>query len=349
VSAPLCSRAAVLSVAVAATIVLGVSGCGGSTPRLLSRTHETMGTRVTVTVWTADDGRAHDAFAAIFAEFDRLDALLSVWQPGSDISRVNAQAGQGPVDVSIETLEILRLAHTISGWTDGAFDVTFGALTDIWRFDHDRDGRVPTGEEIAARLPLVDYRAVRLDAETGTVAIERPGTRIHVGGIGKGYAVDRAVELLRAYGHTDFMVQFGGDLYVGGRAGDEPWRLGINDPRGAPDDSFAMLELSDATLSTSGDYERAFERDGIRYHHILDPRTGQPARGARSVTIVAKHAAIADGLSTGVFVLGAHKGLELVERLPEVEAVIVSADNEVLVSSGLRNRLTILHPPTPGR
>jgi thiamine biosynthesis lipoprotein len=260
---------------------------------------------------------------------------------------MNAAAGLGPVTVSRETLEILDAAHTVSTWTGGKFDITFGALSDLWKFDHDQDNQVPAGDLITARLPLVDYSAVAVDRAARTAALALTGMRVHLGGIGKGYAVDRAVAMLRAFGLRDFMVQFGGDLYVSGRAGDSPWRLGINDPRGPANDSFAVVELSDATFSTSGDYERFFLRAGTRYHHILDPDTGQPARGCRSVTIVAPSAMLADALSTGVFVMGAHAGMELVERLPDVEAVIVSADNEVLVSSGLHTRMRLIHPPTP--
>jgi thiamine biosynthesis lipoprotein len=142
------------------------------------------------------------------------------------------------------------------------------------------------------------------------------------------------------------MIQAGGDLYVGGNRGDRPWRLGINDPRGPGGRSFARVELSDATFSTSGDYERFFMKDGVRYHHILDPDTGQPARGCRSVTIVAKDALMADGLSTGVFILGPDAGMALIERLPDVEGVIVTAANQVLVSSGLKGRFVLSAPPT---
>jgi FAD:protein FMN transferase len=143
------------------------------------------------------------------------------------------------------------------------------------------------------------------------------------------------------------MVQAGGDLYVAGAAGTTPWRLGIQDPRGPANEPFATVELADATFSTSGDYERYFERDGVRYHHILDPDTGQPARGTRSVTIVTRQATWADGLSTGVFILGPQQGMALVERLPDVEAVIVTAENEVLVSSGLRDRVEVRRAPSP--
>ena len=308
-----------------------------------------MGTEVALTAWTADEGRAYRAFAAVFAEFDRLDALLSVWKPGSDVLRVNAAAGKRPVTVSPEVIDILETAQTVSAWTHGKFDVTFGALSDVWKFDHDMDRRVPTRSAIEARLPLVDYRAVVVDRHASTVFVSRPGMHIHLGGIGKGYAVDRAVSMLHAVGLRDFMIQFGGDLYVAGTADDGPWRLGISDPRGAAGDSFAAVELSDSTLSTSGDYERFFVDAGVRYHHILDPDTGEPARGCRSVTIVARSAMMADALSTGAFIMGAQQGMQLIEDLPDVEGVIVSADNEVLISTGLRDRLRIIHPPANAR
>jgi thiamine biosynthesis lipoprotein len=170
--------------------------------------------------------------------------------------------------------------------------------------------------------------------------------RAHLGGIGKGYAVDRGAAILRARGFHDFMIQSGGDLFVSGRRGGRPWRLGIRDPRGPEDRSIAALDLSNSTFSTSGDYERFFIKDGVRYHHILDPDLGEPARGCRSVTIVA---------TTGIprrravhwrIRAGAREGMALIERLPDVEGVIVTSGNQVLVSSGLRGRLVTLAPPT---
>ena len=306
-----------------------------------------MGSILHLTAWTGDEAAARAAFARAFAEFDRLESLLSTWREGSDVLRLNAAAGQAPVNVHEDTRRVLDAARQVSEWTDGAFDVTFGALADIWKFDHDQDNRVPTPGEVAARRPLVGYRYVHVDPGPGTAVIERAGMRIHLGGIGKGYAVDRAVAILREAGLRDFMVQAGGDLYVAGVDGQVPWHLGIQDPRGPPDTPFATVDVADATFSTSGDYERFFEQDGVRYHHILDPATGQPARGCRSVTIVARQATVADGLSTGVFVLGPERGMALVERLPDVEAVIVTADNRVLVSSGLRGRVHVVRPPTP--
>jgi len=305
-----------------------------------------MGTEVHLTAWTADETRAAAAFAQVFDEFDRLDGLMSVWREGSDVVRINAEADRAPVHVSSEVLEALKAARQVSEWTDGKFDVTFAALSGLWKFDQDIDGRVPSRAAIEARLPFIDYMGVVLDERAGTVSLSRPGMKVSLGGIGKGYAIDRAAAILRAAGVTDFMIQSGGDLYLGGRRGDRPWRAGIQDPRGPAGAIFAAVDLRDLAFSTSGDYERFFMRDGRRYHHIIDPDTGEPAGLSRSVTIVSKSATLADGLSTGVFVLGAEKGMALIERVPDVEGVIVSSTNQVLISSGLQKTLDVMRPPT---
>lgn len=308
-----------------------------------------MGSALTLMAWTADEDAANKAFDAVFREFERLDGLLSVWKPESDVAKLNAAAGAGKVDVSRDTMLVLKAARDMGDLTGGLFDVTFGPLSEIWRFDHDQDESIPDRAAIEARLPLVDYRRIVLDERAGTAFLQRQGMKAHLGGIGKGYAVDRAAAILREAGIDNFSIQAGGDLYVGGRRGDRPWRLGIADPRAADGAVFARVELEDSTFSTSGDYERAFIKDGVRYHHILDPKTGEPSRRSRSVTIVAKSAMQADGLSTGVFLLGPEDGMALVERLRDVEAVIVGADNQVHVSSGLKDKVEILRPPTDGR
>lgn len=338
-----------------ASTLVGLSmlvGCGGtSSPgtaaHVVERSHVTMGTEVELTAWTADDVRAEAAFTAVFGEFDRLDAMMSVWKDGSDVLRLNAAAGDHAVPVSPETREVLRIARQVSDQTEGRFDVTFGALSGLWKFDtQDKDNSVPDRREILKRLPLVNYRDIEVDDRAGTALLKRKGMRVNLGGIGKGYAVDRSVAILRQSGLRDFMIQAGGDMYVGGRRGDRPWRLGIRDPRGPADRSFAMLDLTDATFSTSGDYERFFIKDGRRYHHILDLSVGEPAQGCRSVTLVTERAVIADALAKGVFILGPDAGMALIERTPGVQGVIVSAKNEVLISSGLRGRLMLLAPPT---
>jgi len=306
-----------------------------------------MGTELRVAVWTADDARAAEGADDVFREFDRLDAMMSVWKDGSDILRLNAAAGEHAVSVSPETREVLRIAHQISEQTGGTFDVTFAALSGLWKFDYqDKDNSIPDRNEIKKRLPLVNYRDVVVDESAGTAMLRRKGMRVNLGGIGKGYAVDRAVDILRRRGLHDFMIQAGGDMYVAGTRGDRPWRLGIRDPRGPADKIFAALDLTDGTFSTSGDYERFFMKNGVRYHHIIDLRVGEPARLCRSVTLVTERAVVADALAKGVFILGPDEGMALIERTPGVQGVIVSAKNEVSISSGLRKQLILLAPPT---
>ena len=326
------------------------AGCGENPkiergPVAVTREYPAMGSLLRVTVWTTDEAKAIAAAGRVSREFDRLESLLSIWKDGSDVVRLNAAAGRAPVEVSREMLDVLTTARMASEWTAGKFDITFGALTDIWKFDHDQDNAVPDAAAITARLPLVDYRAVQVDAAKRTAFISRPGARVHLGGIGKGYALDLAVTMLQREGFRDFLLQAGGDMYAAGTNNGTPWTLGIADPRGAHD-AFAAVTVRDATLSTSGDYERFFLKDGIRYHHLIDPGRGEPARGTRSVTIVADRAVTADVLSTGVFIMGPVHGMALIERMPDVEGLIVTASNEVLISSGLKDRVEMRRRPT---
>ena len=307
-----------------------------------------MGSLITITAYTPDPVRAVEAFGVAFAEFHRLEALLTVWRTDSDVSRVNRAAGGEAVVVSEETLEVVRRAVDISRITAGKFDVTFGALSGLWRFDHDQDNRIPSSHRIRRRLKLVGWEQIEIDDTRRTLRLARKGARMHLGGIGKGYAVDRAVALLRGAGLSDFMVQAGGDLYVAGRKGDRPWRVGIRDPRGERHTFFAAAEITDATFSTSGDYERFFIDNGRRYHHIIDPDLGQPAPGTRSVSVIAPDATTADALSTALFILGADRGAKIVDSLPGVGAAWVDAANQVRLAGILRNRLKVLRPPTEG-
>ena len=317
-----------------------------SQARLVDRSHMTMGSELHVMIWTADQAGATLASDGVFREFDRLDALMTVWRDDSEIARLNRAAGEHAVPIGPEVREVLRVARQVSEWTGGKFDVTFGALSGLWKFDHDQDNVIPDRAEVLKRLAFIDYRALVVDEGSGTAFLKKKGMRAHLGGIGKGYAVDRGVAILRQRGFHDFMVQAGGDMFVAGRRGDRPWRVGIRDPRGPADKSFAALDLTEGTFSTSGDYERFFMKDGRRYHHILDPDLGEPATSCRSVTIVAGNATLTDALTTGVFVLGPTPGMALIERLPHVEGVIVTSANEILISSGLRSRLMLLAPPT---
>jgi thiamine biosynthesis lipoprotein len=323
---------------------------------------QSMGTLVDLTLWTDDAAGAQAAAQAVFEEFHRLDQLMSNWVETSDVSRINAAAGVKPVPVSDETMRIIVLSQKVARKTGGAFDITVGAYRGVWKFDQDLDGTLPAAGDVAARRKLTGYRDVVADPVRHTVKLRRKGMAITLGGIAKGYAVDRAAAILRDRGLANFIVQAGGDLFVSGTKGDQKWRVGIRDPRGARDATFALTELENRTFSTSGDYERGFVRDGRRYHHILDPRTGYPTQGCRSVTVIAKDGLTADAWDTALFVLGAERGLKLAEKLPDIQAVFVDSKNHVKVTpglslveggdmrehlaAGLTGKILILHAPT---
>jgi thiamine biosynthesis lipoprotein len=311
-----------------------------------------MGTTVQVVAHTNAGNRkeqVEDAIALAFDEIERLEAMLSAWRPSSDIGRINLAEGR-PVGVQAETLAVLERSLWASRISDGAFDITFEVMNDVWRFGdaEEKSPRVPSDDEVAKRRKLIDYRRVQIDHVDRTVCVPS-GMRIGLGGIGKGYIVDRAADVLRDNGVDSFFVQAGGDLLgVGHKPSGDPWTSGVQDPRGPRGSFFAVLGFSDHAFSTAGDYARAFFVDGRRYHHIIDPRTGYPASACRSVTVWAPDATTADALDDAVFVLGPEAGLALVEKTPGVGAVIVDAENRVIVSKRLRGRLTVLQPPTDG-
>jgi FAD:protein FMN transferase len=323
--------------------------------RLITHERQCMGTKCTLSVFHYDQARVDAAAEQAFAAIRRLDALMTTWTSDSEVSRINQAAGSGkPVVSGSETFEVLKRALWIADRSDGAFDITVGAFKGLWKFDEDNDGSLPSDSAVAERRKLVDYHDLILDPRASSATLRRPGQQITLGGIAKGFIVDRAVGVLRAAGFKDFLVQAGGDLYAAGQRGDRPWKVGVQDPRAprsdgkAPDVSFAMITLSDAAFNTSGDYERFIIKDGKRYHHILDPRTGYPVSHTRSVTVLAPSSFLADTLDTAVFVLGADKGLALLQSVPGVEALIVDGDNRLHVTPGLEDKLVIMRPPSDG-
>jgi len=339
-------------VRVAAIIAVVLCVAGGvaraQADRKIVRSDSAMGTIVQVTFWTDDEPGAADAAAAVFAEFRRLDAMMTTWTDDSDVSRINAAAGVKAVKVSDETFKVIARAIDMSRRSKGLFDITVGAFQGLWKFDEDNDGTLPAPADVRKRLALVGWKNVVLDKKRHTVKLKKKGMKITLGGIAKGYAVDAAAKILWDRGFVDFILQAGGDMYVSGKKGDKSWAVGIRDPRGARDDSFAMAPIENHSFSTSGDYERFVLQDQVRYHHILDPRTGFPAKASRSVTIMAKDAFTADAWSKVLFILGAEDAMKLVESLDDFDAVFVTSDNRVVMSSGMKRRLKILHAPTDG-
>ena len=310
-----------------------------------------MGTKVVLSAFTspqidADTLKRH--ILAAFEEIVRIEQLMSPWIESSDVSQINRAPKGQPTLVSPETLAVLQKSLDIAQRSEGVFDVSFEAMHGLWKFDEDVDGTIPTMAAIHKAKKLIDYRQITLDSEKRTVLLGKEGMRINLGGIAKGYAVDLAVKKLDDLGVPAFYIQAGGDLFVRGKKPDgTAFRVGVRDPRGkGPEDVFATLEVVDRAFSTAGDYERAFIRDGKRYHHIIDPRTGYPATASRSVTIWAKSALMADALDDAVFILGAEKGLALVASEPGAGAVVVTDKNEVVVSPTLADALVMHKKPT---
>ncbi|MBX3331328.1 MAG: FAD:protein FMN transferase [Nitrospira sp.] len=308
-----------------------------SPPVISKRIQMHMGTLVTVTAVASDKNVSDRAIQAAFDEVKRLEQLLSTWRSDSELSLVNAEAGRRPVQVSRETLQLVIRSLEIAELTHGGFNIALGPAVEAWSVTERQ--HIPEKEELRRLKPLVDWKSIQVDSERRTIYLPHKGMRIDVGGIGKGYAADRAVEKMKQAGAMGGVVALSGDIKTFGVVPERRgFPVGIRHPRqeGA---LIAMIDLTDEAISTAGDYERFFERDGVRYHHILDPQTLQPARACQSVTVIAKEGMVADGLDTGIFVLGPEGGMALVERLPEVEAIIIDGEGKMIVSSGLRDRL----------
>jgi thiamine biosynthesis lipoprotein len=294
-----------------------------------------MGTRIGVEVWHDDETEATRAIDAVLEEFHRLDQALSPYIESSELYRVNQDAANQPVRISREFYELIETSLAFSELTAGAFDITFASIG--YQYDY-RKGVKPSDQAITDALPLINFRLVTLNPKAQTVKFERQGVRIDLGGIAKGYAVDQGIEILRRQGIQHGLITAGGDSRLLGDHRGRPWNIGIQAPR-EKQRLAAVLPLSETAVSTSGDYERFFERDGVRYHHIISPKTGHSAGELRSVTILGPNTTRTDALSTSVFVLGLEEGLALVDRLDDMEAVIIDNLGEMHMSSGMQNQL----------
>jgi thiamine biosynthesis lipoprotein len=293
-----------------------------------------MGTRVEVRLWHDDPVIAEQLLVDSMAEFDRIEAAMSTYRAESEISNLNAHGAEGWVEISAELFDLIRRALKLSVTTGGAFDITYDSVGDLYDF---RERIRPTEADIEARLDTIDFRFVELDTKKSRVRFSRQGVRINLGGIAKGYSVESVIGLLRRAGVEHALASAGGDTRLLGDRGGQPWIVGVRDPE-QEDGIVTRLGLEDEAVSTSGDYERFFVEDGIRYHHILNPSTGKSASLVRSATVIGADATLTDGLSTSVFVLGPDEGLKLIETLPGYEALIIDNSFKVLLSSGLDPR-----------
>jgi FAD:protein FMN transferase len=324
----------------------------GFLPVKVDYRNRAMGTEIHIIAYTslrADETTARAAIESAHSEIVRLEKLMSTWRDDSELSELNRRAGE-LVKVSPDTLAVLEKSQWAGKISDGTFDVTYASMGPLWKFGDaaEKDPRPPSPAQVRGGIQRIDWKKLELDRASGRAGIGK-GQQLDVGGIAKGYAVDRAAALLRAAGLESFLVQAGGDLYGAGKKPDgSRWVSGIRDPRGPADRFFATIELEDRAFSTAGDYARSYFHGQKRYHHIIDPRTGYPATASRSVTIWAPDALTADVVDDAVFILGSERGLALVESLEGVGAVIVDAKNEVIVSKRLQGKVKLLAPPSDG-
>jgi thiamine biosynthesis lipoprotein len=314
-------------------LLAGVGAMTAAQAEWLYRDAPIMGTRCDVELWTEDRAKGEAAISAVFDEMRRVDNEFSTYKPESEVSRVNDGAARAPLHISKELFDLIATSIDYSKLTRGTFDITYASVGYLYNYpDHVR----PSEAQIAAALPESNYRHIHLDAAAQTVFFDHPGVRIDFGGIGKGYAVDRGIAVLQGLGVTRAMVNAGGDSRIIGDRFGKPWIIGIRDP----DDrnrTILKIPLTDTAFSTSGDYERFFDEGGVRYHHILDPRTGKSPHKVRSVTIIGPYATRTDALTKSVFVMGVEEGLAFINGLPDIDAVAVTPDRKVWYSKGLEN------------
>jgi thiamine biosynthesis lipoprotein len=317
----------------AAAALVAALTCAPVQAKWLSRTVDgIMGTRIFVEIWSEDDKKGEAAIDAVMDEMRHIDDSMSTYKSDSEVSKVNQLAAQQVLPISAELFNLLTTALEYSRITEGAFDITYASVGYMYDF---RERKRPTEQQIQAALPAINYKHVILDPKAQTVHFSQPGVRIDLGGIAKGYSVDCGIEVLQKLGYTHALVNAGGDSRVIGDRFGRPWIVGIRHPD-HPDDIITRIPLVDSAFSTSGDYERFFDEDGVRYHHIIDPHTGHSASKVRSATVIAPTATRTDGLSKTAFVLGPEEALKIYNRLDDVDAVLVTPEGKVLYTKGLQ-------------
>lgn len=312
-------------------LVCAVFACGAVQAEWFSRSEAIMGTRVSVQLWHENEAVAEACMDHVIGEMHRIDHLMSTYKSHSELSLVNAKAADGAVPVSDELFELIKQALKLGVVTHGAFDITYASVGKHYDF---RNGQKPSAEQKKQALSAISIGHVVLNEKNRTVRFLRDGVRIDLGGIAKGHAVESAAELLRNHGIENAIVTAGGDSRVLGDHRGRPWAVGIRDPR-EKGGLAARMPVQEEAISTSGDYERYFEADGVRYHHIIEPTSGDSARAVRSVTVIGPDAVRTDALSTGVFVLGRERGLALIDSLEDFEAIVIDQHGEMHFSHGL--------------
>jgi len=299
--------------------------------RWFSRDEAIMGTAIHVDLWGEDRDAATTAIDAVMQEMHRIDRLMSPYKDASELSRINREAAQRPVQVCAELFDLLARSIGFSELSHGAFDITYASAGHL--YDYRRRIR-PTEQQLSAARAAIGYRHLQLDEAARTVSFTRAGVKIDLGGFAKGYAVDNGAAILARHGVRHAVVAAGGDSRMLGDRHGRPWMVGVRDPRRAGE-VIALLPLEDVAVSTSGDYERYFDDGDERCHHLIDPRTGRSPHAVHSVTVIAPDGLTSEALSKTVFVLGVEQGLRIVESVPGADAVVVDAAGRLHGSAGL--------------
>jgi thiamine biosynthesis lipoprotein len=297
----------------------------------LEREEAVMGTAITVELWCEERDQGEAAIDAVMAEMHRIDCAMSPHKPDSELSRINRGAFAAPVELTSEMFLLLVQAQRFAQFSGGAFDITYASAGCLYDY---REGVLPEATALARGRAAIGWRGLELDARTRSVRFLRDGMRIDLGGFAKGHAVDNAAAILTRHGIHHAHVAAGGDSRVIGDKRGRPWTIGVRDPRRA-NRLVALLPLVDTAISTSGDYERYFERDGVRHHHIVDPATGMSPSAVHSVTVMAPDGLTCEALSKTVFVLGVERGIALVESMEGADAIVVDAQGQLHTSSGM--------------
>ncbi len=313
-------------------LFLSCAGCGKPESSVHRRSQFLMGTLVEISVYEKDENKVQPAIQNAFNEIQRLEGLMSTHIPDSEISKINRAAGIGPVPVSPEVFEVINRALYWAELTNGTLDISIGPVQELWRFE-DEHPSLPDKNALKQRLSKVGYGKIWL--ENQTVFLTEKGMRLHLGAIAKGYAVDQAINILQKKNIHHAFINAGGDLKtLGNRPDKTAWKIGLQHPR-KPESILASFSLSGKAVATSGDYQKYFDHEGTRYHHILNPKTGYPVTGVMSATVVTDTVMDADALSTALFVMGAKKGLAFIDSLKNTEGLLIDQDKAPHSSQGM--------------
>jgi len=311
-----------------------VSACGKPESFVHRRSQFLMGTLVEISVFEKDKDIAQLAIQKAFNEIQRMEELMSTRIPGSEISKINRSAGLGPVPVSAEVFAVIEQALYWAEQTNGALDISLEPVQKLWDFDGNHSS-LPDKNALEQALSKVGYRKIQLKNQT--VFLTEKGMGLHLGAIAKGYAVDRAIKILKELNIHHALVNAGGDLKTLGLRPDQTaWKIGLQHPR-KPESILASFSLSGKAVATSGDYQKYFEHEGTRYHHILNPKTGYPVTGVMSATVVTETVMDADALSTALFVMGTKKGLAFINSLKDVQGLLMNQDSALHFSQGMKD------------